>query len=375
MKKPSALRTILLILVAIAVCCAVFFSGRKSANGKQQKIAREAVAVMYADNAQRSLQTGIEGTLQAERTADLSFSVSGKLEAGEIALKTGSRFKKGQLLAQINNREAFDAFSRRKIALATVVVQAMPEIRSRFPQEESKWSRFIVGFKPENLVPEMPAFGSSEERAFIAEKNIPEKLNALQQEQDAMTGYFYLAPFDGYVLDVKKSPGSTLQKGTVVAQLAQNGPLQLHVEIPAKVYTGSNEALVSTTEYPVKLSDGTVIGTRGPLLNAPQLWNKDRSAIRQVYAVNFTSRQPLKHGTRVTMSTSFRTDFSCIAVPAAAIDGNLVQVVRNGKLETRQVTIVGKEGDSVFVTGLKDGDAVAVAYRHRIDPKLCYFPE
>jgi hypothetical protein len=373
MNKTSPLRTILLILRTVSVCGAVCFLSVKCTSGEQKKVTREAVEVIRAQNTFHSIPVRLEGTLKAPATADLSFVVSGKLEAGEIDLTPGTRFKKGQLLAQINNREAYDGFNRRKMALAAQLIGMMPDIRNRFPDEETKWSGFILGLKPENLVPGLPAFGTPAERDFITAKGIPEKHRALQQEQDGMKRYFYLAPFDGYVVEMKTQPGNTIRSGTVVAQLAKAGPLQLQLDMPSMAYLSSNSRdFMSTSGLPVWLPNGDTIGICGELIHLPRYPGPDPSVIRSIHGIGLTTRSRLKPGTRIQMTGKSHHSYETV-LPATAIHSHFVQIVKNGKLETQRVMIDRKEGDSVFVSGVKNGDPVVVSFRRKTDRNVHYF--
>jgi hypothetical protein len=252
------------------------------------------------------------------------------------------------------------------MALAATVIGIMPDIRSRFPAEESKWSRFIVGLKPESLVPEMPKLYSAEERSFMTGKGIPERLTALQQEQQNMKQYFYLAPFDGTIAEVCKQPGDVLKKGEKAALLTTGKGFVMTATIPG-------ENWVEGFSYHLLDSSRIAIGRASTHQSSPVDQNGN-AHLRYAFQPNKEHHNRLAHNMPVSFFVHYSIPISG-GFPLSALDGDRVQVIKKGRLETRQVTIVRKEADLVYISGLQSGDAVVVSFRHKTDPNTYYFPK
>jgi multidrug efflux pump subunit AcrA (membrane-fusion protein) len=176
----------------------------------------------------------LTGEIAASTPTKAHFNIPGSLEAGEISWSTGTTFRKNQLLFQLNNAAAFRALNVQKQELAQRMQAQLPEIRKNFPAETPKWEAYVRALGPENLVPAFPSAFSLEEQDFLRLQDIPAQHVALQQLQDDMRQYFYLAPFDGSFSEISIVPGQSIEKGRTVALLSPKGKYLLTARFAAE---------------------------------------------------------------------------------------------------------------------------------------------
>lgn len=316
------------------------------------------VEVQFAGNEPRITDFAVDARIESTHLVNIAFEVGGKLEQGMVPLEQGVTFKKGQLLCQVNNREAFAAMNRDKAQLATVLVQLLPEIEAQFPAEKNKWVRFMEELKPQFLLPELPRFTSSKERYFITEKGILTAFYALQQAEVKMTHYFYLAPFDGTVLSVSRQPGNIISAHQAVAQIGIANDVRISAYVSEETVFGNRKTIYAC------LPGGDTIGK--VVFRFRQAYNG--SPARCTFDLEPYRKRTFVHGMSLILKTTGRSTVKSCSIPVSALDRDLVQVVKNGRLQTRRITIVGRKDDSVFVTGLANGEAVALEYRFKIGP-------
>ncbi|MDH4473070.1 MAG: hypothetical protein QE487_10730 [Fluviicola sp.] len=307
-----------------------------------------------------------DATLESPTVVKVAFAVSGKLEKGELTLEEGSHFKKGQLLYQINNKEAFAALSRVKTELATHLVQLMPEIETQFPSEKNKWVRFMEELKPQFLTPTLPAFKTSKERYLFTEKGCLTDYYRLQEMETNMANYFYIAPFNGMVIAISEQPENQLKAGKVIATIAKEEALRVKGDIGTiQLNTFSEQSpLVCTVQ-------GDTIGnaiykSRNGLINGKT------EKMHYWFDLKLFRKRPLFHGMKVQLVIPKAKRTAGAKVPLSALKGESIQVFRNGKIQEKSVQIEQSDSNSAFVSGLNSGDLIVVTFQQSVDPKARY---
>lgn len=361
MKRPATLFGMIAFALAGAVVCGCDHPSESVQSAKtvtidtkqvtQETIVSDAIA---------------EATLEAPTVVKVSFAVSGKLEKGELTLEEGSHFKKGQLLYQINNKEAFAALSRVKTELATRLVQLMPEIETQFPAEKNKWVRFMEELKPQFLTPELPAFKTSKERYLFTEKGCLTDYYRLQEMETNMANYFYIAPFNGTVIAIAEQPENQLKAGKIIAHIAKEEALRVKGAIETNLlHTFVKQSpLVCTVQ-------GDTIGT-AIYKSRNGFINGKTEKMRYWFDLKLFRKRPVFHGMKVQLVIPKSNRTTGTKVPLSALKGEAVQVFRNGKLEEKSVLIIQRDSNAAFVSGLKPSEKIVVHFQQSVDPKAVY---
>ena len=196
------------------------------------------VEVVKPEDSKVSEMLELQGVAVPAKTIDVVFNVAGVLENGEINFQKGMKFRKNQLLFQVNNRDAFLKMLSGKKALKLEVENMMQEMGSGFPAEKNKWIAFTASLGPETLIDDFPQVKTAEEQKLVNEKVIQETYQKVKKQESAMSDYFYIARFDGIVYDRFVKEGQKIAVKQRVAQLAQPGKFRikciLHEELFAK---------------------------------------------------------------------------------------------------------------------------------------------
>lgn len=294
------------------------------------------------------LPISVSAVLESPEVTKVAFAVAGKLEQGELRLEQGSSFRKGQLLYQINNKEAFAALNKVKMELASEIVRILPRIETDFPTEKNKWVRFLEELKPQFLVPALPAFKTSGERYLFMENGCVEKYQHLQEMEVNMTNYFYIAPFDGTVIGLFEQPGNQLSKGKSVARIART--MQFRIKAPILPEDG---ILFRNQTVRVKSVQGDVIGTAAYEGKAASL-NPDGS-VNYRFSFKPDRQRPLFHGMQVQLFLSNGKQLQLTEVPATAVRKGNVQVLSHKTLLEKPVQLLYTRNGNVGVKGIPCG--------------------
>ncbi len=140
-------RNQIIILGSLLVIFAIIFFVIAAKKKPAEKATKEEATAVYVPirivkNEEKELQIISYGQVTPMSEIDVAVEVQGKLEKGQILMKPGVNFSKGQILYKVNNDEAFYSLSARKTQLSNLVVSAMPDIELDFPSELTKWLKF-----------------------------------------------------------------------------------------------------------------------------------------------------------------------------------------------------------------------------------------
>lgn len=223
MKKIILLGCLLLAATAVIF----YFSGSRKETGKpsmqpgtSQVIEQGKEKIPAAEKPAFLLS----GTIVPSKTQDVAFKVGGILEKGEADLSKGSRFSKNQLLFQVNNSAAFMKLQEAKLALKDKLQPELPKLKVNLG-EKPAWDNYIATLEPASLTGELPEARLPEVQALLNSLRIAEDHQRIRKMETQMAAYFYIAPFDGIVLETMVNPGKNINPGQTVAQIGAPGKL------------------------------------------------------------------------------------------------------------------------------------------------------
>jgi RND family efflux transporter MFP subunit len=318
-----------------------------------------------------SLTIESQGTIQPRTDTVLTAEVSGVIEMVSPKLFSGSFFKKGDVLIEMNKVEYTAALASAKSMRASARL-AYAQEKSLSEQAELDWKELGRG-QPNDLVLRKPQLEkaasdieSAEAGVIVAERNLSKTT--------------VRAPYDGRVhtkfVDIGQSVnGRTTQLARVFA-----------VDV-AEVRLPISSEDVAFIDLPEVSQDGRTSSTELNVLLSSQFGNKswnwigtiDRlegvidSSTRQIYLVvrvenpygqsNNPDRPPLNVGQFVSAQISGKHLGPGFIIPRSALKpGNLVWIIdENNQLHITPVEVVKAEVNEAYITsGLKNGDRLCI---------------
>lgn len=283
------------------------------------------------------------------------FRTSGMLEAGEVIPEEGTFVKKGQLICQVNNRDAFRKLTAQKETFAAELAELYPELEQRFPDVLDKWKRFAGGLQPDLLLPDLPVFQSVEERKLFENSGLLGRFSALRHAEAAMADYFFLAPFDGRLTNIRVRAGNRVEAGKTVATLIASGAPQLQARIPQMLVKFAGQ----WNRIPVKTAAGDTIGY-ARFVRRTGIIDED-GTMKHLFHL-YEQKSEVPEHVPLLLGTTFSDTRLTSLVPVSALRSGKVAVLRNGKLVFLSVDSTFREKDLIFVSGLKSGDSCLMPF-------------
>lgn len=271
------------------------------------------------------------GTLKPDEEVDLSFETSGKIVG--INFTEGTRVKKGDLLAKINDRPL-------QAQLEKLTVQL------KLAEEKE--------FRQRSLLDKDAISQESYDQVQTDVQSLKADINLIKAR---ISETELKAPFDGIIGLRYISEGSYTNSSTKIAKLIKISPLKIEFSIPEK-YAGEIK-----NGYPIifKVDGNDKVFNAAVYAIDPKIDIDTRSiTIRALFQ---NRNEELKPGVFAKVTLELSKIDNAIAIPTEAIipemDGERVFVYKNGKAQSRKINIgLRTEAKIQITSGLEFGDTL-----------------
>lgn len=315
------------------------------------------IPIQIIKNENRSLKTNSYGQVTPYTELDVAFEVQGKLNKGSLLLKPGGQFRFNDLLYKVDSEEMFYTLSARKAQLSNLLINILADIELDFPEEFNKWNTFIESIDPVSYLPDFPICNSEKEKMFFTAKGVFAEYLNIKSLESRMSKYLFLAPFNGYVVDVYAEPGSIINPGTRIARIANMENMEVKLPVAIELYDKFKEK--GTVQF--LNSDNEQIGT-GKIIRTSNSINQSTQSIDIYYSIQPLKGVSILSNQYVTAEIDNLISESMCVVPSSAVKNDAVYLLKNEKLFKKSVSIIGSKQDSVFVDGLNNQDTLLLEY-------------
>ncbi len=271
------------------------------------------------------------GTLRPDEEVDLSFETSGKIV--KINFTEGTRVKKGDLLAKINDKP----------------LQAqLQKLQVQLKMSEAK------EFREKSLLDRDAISQESYDQIQTDVQSIKADINLIQAR---ISETELRAPFDGIIGLRYLSEGSYATSSTKIARLIKNSPIKIEFSIPEKY---ASEIKIG---YPITFNiDGsnTVFNASVYAID-PKIDIDMRTIVLRALYPN--KGEELKSGRYAGITLELSRIDNAIAIPTEALipemEGEKVFIYKHGKAQSVKVTTGLRTESKIQITdGLKFGDTL-----------------
>ena len=351
MKKSQ----IVLLVIFLIIFGGIFFV--LSANKKtSSKTIKEEAKIVYlpikmVSNFEHTLSLTSHGQVNPYASITVSSEVQGMLLKGKVEMKEGISFRKGDVLYRIDNQESFYTFAARRSALVNMILNVLPDIELDFPQEREKWTNFMNELNKAVRLPNLPKIKSDKERMFITSRSIISEYYSIKSLESRLDKYVIIAPFNGTVTDVFVEPGTIANPGGQIARIAKTGEFEVKVPIAIDDIDFFKDKSVARFSN----SGNELVGT-GKIKRISNVVNQQTQSIDVYYTIKPIEGALVYNGMHLNLHIDKEVTKNTCVLPRTAVSNNQVVVLEKDKIKFKSVSIVGTKPDSVYVTGLSNGE-------------------
>ncbi len=295
-----------------------------------------------------------EGRVVSGNEVMLVSEAAGKIESGNVSLREGASFRKGDLLGVIYKDEMELALKARKSKFLTAITTILPDIKVDYADKYDTFYQFFSDIDIEEPLPELPDVDNEQLKIFLASRNLLSEYYGIKQDEKRLGRHSLYAPFNGTFIQVNLETGAYVNSGSQIARMIRTDMLE--VEVP--VENGQSQW--------IKIGDGV------------QVFSEDRKVVRSGVVVrksDFINPSTQSRSIFVRVNTSakdelFSGEYKLVLFPGqvipqsmelprnAVFNSNEVFIVVDGRLNKREINIIKWNEETLIFNGLDEGTIV-----------------
>ncbi len=347
---------ILILMGVVSYVSMVFLTSLKKKPNPPQTVKNiplvKTEKIVYAD---LPLSIVNKGRLSSFHVVDLVSEVQGKILPGEVLLKSGQSFKKGQLLYHIYDEEANLALIALKSRFLTSVANVLPDIKYDFESNYAAWMAFFHSIDIEKKLPELPDTKTDQEKIYLAGKNIFNDYYTIQSSEIRLAKYKVYAPFNGSFSQVYYQEGSIANMGTRVATIIRTDLLELEVSFEV------DQIKWLKVGMPVELQLENNRVAQGKVNRIGDFVDAKTQSVLVYVDVPNVKEQGLFEGMYLNARFYGFSLKQVMKVPRSSVSNfDEVFLVENDKLRKTRANVVLVDQDYLYFTGPAEGSTIAI---------------
>jgi len=339
-----------LILAAALLIAIIFIQSKDKSKPKNEKTTK----VIYTEVVQNKtipIIISTSGNLIAKNKIELFSEVQGVLKISNKDFKSGTWYKKGETIININSDEQLANLQSLKSNLLNTLITMIPDLKVDHPNEYEKWQSYLKSFDLHKTTPELPSTNSEREKYFIAYRNIYTTYYNVKTQEVRLSKYRIEAPYNGILTEALVTPGSLIRPGQKLGEFIDPFVYEMEVSVNAGfsylLKKGSGVELRNLEH--TKTWEGKVVRINGKIDQSSQtvkVYIQVKSSDVQEGMYLEASLKAKSVGDAYELSRNL------------LVNGNGVYIVKDSQLELVDINPVYFNDKSVIVKGLENGTLV-----------------
>lgn len=352
-------KSVISILSAVLILAVGFFIVKYFIDSKEvPKKSSSNITVISVNSEKVSLdtvETSVEypGRVLSVGQVTLGTEVSGRILKGDVPLKEGQSFRKGDVLINIFSEDIEASLRASQSSYLNTLASILPDLKVDYPNSYNKWYSFLNSIEIGRDLPELPEISSDAERVFIASNGVLSNYYLIEQQIVQLSKYKVLAPFSGSFVSVSKEVGSISSMSGTVAQIISTSSIE--VVIPMSTVDGMLTEIGE--QGVVSRADGSTVDVK---VSRVASYVDESTQMLNVYA-KISDSSNLLSGEFLQVKFGGRILESVFEVPRESIfDENSMYQIVDGKIEPVEVEVVSRKDDSTFIRGVEPGTVLVI---------------
>lgn len=339
-------------LMAMITCSLFIVIGCNDKQATPNKTFNPMVKIVSVGALSQATIRQFPAEVEPNKDSHLAFRVSGELK--RFLVKAGNRVTKGQLLAQLDDRDFKIQFNDKK---------------ARYTLAETQFLRTKELLK--RKLASQAQFDEMQANLLVAKANLDSAKTALEYTS-------LYAPYDGIVAKVNVDNLENVQAQQVILNMQNVDSVDVSIQLPEQLVTVLNKNITYT---PTVVFDAI---PQEKFKVTVKEWDAQADPVTRTFKVSFTLRLNQEYNILPGMSGTLLVDlakvtnenYSQIVVPVAAVftaddkhsteQGRFVWVVDNDMKVSYRLVEVGHLTDSgiVVISGLSGNENIVAAGAH-----------
>lgn len=296
------------------------------------------------------------GRLSSVTEIDLVAEASGRILQGQVPLKKGAQFKRGDVLFTIYPDEAELALKARKSYFLNTLAAILPDIEIDFPQQQEAFLEYFSSVQIDKPLPEFPDVKNEQLRIFLASKNVLSEYYSIRKDELQLSRHTLRAPFTGSLTNVYMEVGAYTNTGGRVARAISTDELEL--EVPLEQFDAD---WVNIGDPVTIYSEKRGLTWNGKVIRKSQFIEENTQSQGVFVKIRNHSQPALLSGEYLSASFPGHPVEDVMEIPRNAVfNTNEVFLVKNSRLAISTINIVKINESTLIFNGLNPGDSLVV---------------
>lgn len=178
--------------------------------------------------------TPIEGRVDALYRMSLFAEVNGVLAIGGKEFREGTRFRRGEVILRMDDREPRSALVAQRSQFLQSLSVALADLRVDFPEAWSAWMDYVESFDVTKAMAPLPEPRDQRERLFLANRGILSSYHNIRSAEERLAKFQVVAPFDGVMTEAFVQPGGLVRAGQPMGTFVGDGAFEVKSAVHAR---------------------------------------------------------------------------------------------------------------------------------------------
>ena len=296
------------------------------------------------------------GRLASIAEIDIVSEASGKIEAGNVSLKKGASFSKGDVLFVVYPDEAILSLKAKKSQYQNTLASILPDLSIDYPQYEDGFYSFFNSISVDKPLPPLPEIEDDQLKIFLASRNVISEYYNIQSDQLQLSRRTVRAPFNGTFKEVYMELGAFTNTGGKVARAIRTDEMELVVPLKR-----ADAAWIRPGDLVSVQSENMNITWNGKVIRKSQYVNENTQSQEVFVNLPYDKKQPLLAGEYLMAYFPVRPILDVMEIPRNSVfNSNEVFIVREGRLSKRTINVIKVNDRTLIFNGLTEGDSIVV---------------
>lgn len=343
---------VLLIIIAVIGAKAIIDSNVKETPPVSKVVKK--VLVDTVQNGTVPIVVPANGSVTALHKLELYSEVQGIFQSSSRDFRPGERYRRGEVLININSQEYSASVQSAKSDLYNSITSIMPDLRLDFPEAFPKWEKYLRNFDINKSVPPLPKIDSDKEKYFITGRGIVSSYYSIKNLEERLGKYTIVAPFDGILTEALVTRGTLIRQGQKLGEFIDPSVYELEVSIAKKF----SDLLKIGEAVSLSNLDGTE-SYSGIISRINARVDQETQTIEVFIRVKGDN---IREGMFLQAKIDAKSVENAIEIPRELlVDRSKVFVVKDSVLDLIDVNPVYFGKNTVVIKGLKDGEKMLSA--------------
>lgn len=281
---------------------------------------------------------------------------------GKNTFKKGTELKKGMVIFSVKNTDLQLLINAKKSRFLSLISSNLADIKLDFNEEYNKWETFFNTIDLNSKLPELPKMNTTKEKNYIISRSILAEYLAIKSDEEKLSKYTVLAPFDGVITKSYSDVGGSVNPGSPVVDFIRKGEMEIELTV------NTSEINFINIGDPVIFYDNEKEYT-GNITRKGTFVNTNTQNI-SVFSSITAKKNKLYNGMYLEASILTKGSKNAFRLPRRAIlkDNKVFIVDKKNKLRIKKVNIITYQGDEAIIDNIDNNILVVIEPLINIKP-------